>query len=581
MRWMPGSAAQTIMAILITAAFALFVEWLCLLEGRFIRVADLATHYSWAVAFIDGLNAGNLYPRWSSGSYFGLGEPSFYYYAPLTHGICAALNLVVGDAWLSLRITAFLANWAAGLIVLGFMPGASASHRLAGALAVQSSPMFFLVLSFNGAFAWAVSLPFQIGVLLLYAQRRPGEGVSPALAAFYAAICLTHILSGFMMAVTLAAAEACWLVRHPTLARLCSSLGTGMSLLLGMALAGAYLVPALLTLRYASPEAMTTGLVFDWRTSFAFASVTALLYGVRWKLYQYFIASIVALPLVIGALRWQRDAAKDWVEARLLVAGAAAMFFASELSAPLWFIAPQLHVIQFSYRFLAPASAAGLLACAWRLAHSTHRERVEWMVIAVTIFSLLGMQAKLAKEGQNIHFQGSTEWQFYGDANMLPAVHGPDWKSYGMDGGLVGECTRLQLQCDVLRNQPQDRLWRITGPVSLTESAHVRLPAFAYPAWVVVVNGASQERLADSATGAIIATLTAPNSLVELQWVPLLEERIGWTISGAAAILLSGLAAKGRKSGVSRPDETAERKQKVMALGITQTAPSQDKGERL
>lgn len=34
------------MAVLATAAFAVFVQWLCLLESRLIPVADLATHYS-------------------------------------------------------------------------------------------------------------------------------------------------------------------------------------------------------------------------------------------------------------------------------------------------------------------------------------------------------------------------------------------------------------------------------------------------------------------------------------------------------------------------------------------------------
>lgn len=560
MRWMPGSAARTITAVLATAVFAAFVQWLCLLESQFIRVADLATHYSWAVAFIEGLDAGNLYPRWSAGSYLGLGEPSFYYYAPLTYLVCAALNMVAGDAWLSLRVAAFLANWAAGLVVLRCLPGTSAIRSLAGALVVQSSPMFFLVLSFNGAFAWAVSLPFQVGALLLYARRQPGEGASPTLAALYAATCLTHILSGFMMAAALAAAEAFWLVRRPTLARLRFSLGIGVSLVLGLALAGAYLLPALLTLRYVSPEAMTAGPVFDWRTSFAFAGVTAFLYGVRWKLYQYFLAAVVTLPIVIGAFRWRQDAAKDPVEARLLVAGAAAVFFASELSAPLWFAAPPLHVIQFSYRFLAPASAAGLLACAWRLARSPQRERAGWAAAAVTVLSLLGMQAKLSKEGQEVRFQGGTERQLYGDANMLPAAHGPDWKRYGAEGGLAGECARLQLRCDALRDRPQDRLWRIAGPAGPPEAVRVRLPAFAYPSWVVVVNGAAQERLADPATGAIVATLTTPDSLVELRWVPLMEERLGWAVSGAAAVLLAGLAVKGRrKSRAPRLDGAAVR----------------------
>jgi hypothetical protein len=43
------------------------------------------------------------------------------------------------------------------------------------------------------------------------------------------------------------------------------------------------------------------------------------------------------------------------------------MAFATEISAPLWFGIKPLTFVQFSYRFLAPASVAGLLACAWHL----------------------------------------------------------------------------------------------------------------------------------------------------------------------------------------------------------------------
>ena len=547
-------AATYAVAFVITGLAALIIDLNCLVESRFINVWDLSSHYSWSVGFIKGIQAGYLYPRWSADSNLGLGEPSFYYYAPLTYYACAAVNALVGSAWLSLRIAAFLANWATGLIVFGFAFTNRLPRALVGALAVQASPMFFLVLAFNAAFAWAFALPFYSLVLLLYARRSPGGPVSPGLAIAYAGLCLTHILSGFMVGLSLGAAEALWLIWNPTLSRVRASLTVGASLLLGIGLAGVYLMPAILALRYASPAAITAGPTLDWRTTFAFATVTALLYGVRWKLYQYAVATIVVLPLAAGALRSWSSRERDGIEARLLVAGAAAVVFATELSAPLWFLAKPLHFVQFSYRFLAPASVAGLLGCAWRLGHSARRETLVGVAIAATLVCLLGAEAKLAIEGRTIAFQGDMTRHLFSDPNMLPAAHGPDWRQYGQAGGFAGECGRLGLRCESLKDQPQERRWRILLAENVAGPVDVRLPAFAFPTWTVVVNGERQGRPADLATGALVARLTSRDNVVELRWSPLVEERLGWVVSTvAAAITLALLAsAKLRRRGRRR-----------------------------
>ena len=299
-----------------------------------------------------------------------------------------------------------------------------------------------------------------------------------------------------------------------------------------------------MALPYASPDAITSGKTFDWRTTFAFASITAIVYGIRWKLYQYFVSAIVVIPLISLTFKCWRAPIKGSVEERLLIIGLSSMFFATELSIPFWFNIKSLQMIQFSYRFLAPASVAGLLGCAWCLRRTKRGETPVWIAIAATAVFLFGMQLKLFAEGQNIFFEGDLGRRLYSDQNMLPAVHGLDWLSYGKSGGFNNECKRLNLQCNILDNWPESRRWRIIVQERNSEFVKIRLPAFAYPTWTVVVNGSIQSRLVDPATGAIIATLEELDNLVELRWTPLIEERIGWAISSLSALFLVLLQIK-------------------------------------
>jgi hypothetical protein len=382
------------------------------------------------------------------------------------------------------------------------------------------------------------------------------------LAVVYAALCLTHILSGFMVGITIGTVELVYLIRYRTWSQLRVFLGITATLGLGAALAGAYLVPALLAYRYASPQLLTTDPTYDWQNydwhrTFAFAVVTALLYGVRWKLYQYAVAAIVVLPFAVGVGRWVMEQKKDEVETRLLAAGAVAIFFAIELSAPIWALLQPLQFLQFCYRFLAPASVLGLMTCAWRLGRSARHEAVVTAVMVASLLSLAGLEVKLAAEGYIFSFDKLEQEQLFGEVSMRPAVQGPEWRDYGRSGGFAGECARLGLTCTVLQNRPQSRRWRITVSNKATSPViEVRLPAFAFPTWSVVINDVEQKRAVDPATGAIVARLTARDNLVELRWTPLMEERLGWLATAIAAILLIALTSPLLRS---RSDHAGER----------------------
>lgn len=545
---------QTFSILAVTGLMAVAVNFQSLFYYKFIQTWDLSSHYSWAIAMVEGLKAGSLYPRWSSASNFSLGEPSFYYCGPITYYICAIVYYFIGNVWKSLIITVAVANWASGLIVfyhVFFRLGVRCFWATVGALLIQSSPFFFLIFAFNGAFSWVTALPLYCLVYLLYSRQTTVVAgiINPWLAVGYALLCMTHVLSGFMVGITLGVGELLQIVVCRTKIQLKASLGLVATLGLGMALAGAYLVPALSALSYVSPEAITSDPTFDWRSTFAFAVVTGVLYGVRWKLYQYAVAAVVFLPIATNARYWAADTKKDPVETRLLVIAAVTVFFSVELSAPIWAFAQPLHLLQFCYRFLAPASVLGLLACAWRLGRLARFETLAAAAIVVTVFGLVGLEVKLAAEGRVFSFNKLNEKQLFSDRNLLPAVRGPNWPDYGASGGFAGECARLRVTCLALENRPQARKWRITIPDNAANpTMDVRLPAFAFPTWSVLVNDVEEKRESDPDTGAILARLTTRDNLVELRWTPLIQERLGWIVTAIATVFLVAYGTRATKS---------------------------------
>ena len=195
-------------AFVCISIFSMSLNFMMLFNSVFINVTDLSTHYSWAYSFSKGISAGYILPRWSADSNLGLGEPTFYYYAPLTYYMCALINVLFDNIWNSLRITLITSNIIAGLVTFCHVYNKSVFRGLVGAFAIQASPMFFMVLSFNAAFAWAFALPFYVLVFILYARQPLQKIISPALAVVYAMVCLSHILSGLMIGLSLAMSES-------------------------------------------------------------------------------------------------------------------------------------------------------------------------------------------------------------------------------------------------------------------------------------------------------------------------------------------------------------------------------------
>ena len=188
---------------------------------------------------------GEPYPRWLPDSFGGLGSPAFVFYPPLAFhvdALVAAATFRLLDVPRRLGVTAFVLLWGSGLGMRAWLRG-QAGPRVAfwAAAAYMAAPYHLMDHYWRGAlaeFSFATVLP--LALLGLRAALRSRAGV-PALAGGIALATLAHLPSALLACVTVLPMHALWRAgRRPAALWRCAAGGV-----LGLALAAAYLVPAL------------------------------------------------------------------------------------------------------------------------------------------------------------------------------------------------------------------------------------------------------------------------------------------------------------------------------------------------
>ncbi|WP_270939352.1 hypothetical protein, partial [Falsiroseomonas oryzae] len=138
--------------------------------------------------------------------------------------------------------------------------------------------------------------------------------------------------------------------------------------LLGAAMAGAYLVPALLLLPEINADGWDTGGLTTWSGHFLLDAWTPSKPVVH---FVFMNAGLLVSLAVLAALAWtgrrQAPAERDpfFVATAVLFLGLCLLM--TPLSWPLWWALPPLQRVQFPWRLMTPAVAVWALVVAWRL----------------------------------------------------------------------------------------------------------------------------------------------------------------------------------------------------------------------
>jgi len=347
--------------LLITAA--LLFTWPVLVHGAPDLSADAIEHARWVKIFSTQFWQGEWYPRWTAESSGGLGAPTFFFVPPAgSYGAALFRPLLTGhdpNGWLlagwSMVLAGLLSALTAYFWLRDFTPPPAA---LFGALVYTISPYHIAIDLYNRgalsevwAFAW---MP-----LVLLAVNRCVRGSRRAIALLalsYGLLAFTHLptVVCFSWVIPLAV----WMMSEPgQRGKAFTRTFTGIGL--GIAMAGAYVLPAMLDQKKSWLADLVNGDVwFYYRNNFLFMKLTSLLeYRVRVAV---LVVSMLIAAVVLYWIARRSESASAPRRAALLYLFAAlgAFFMMTQASIPVYEVFKFAQAIQFPARFATTLTVA-------------------------------------------------------------------------------------------------------------------------------------------------------------------------------------------------------------------------------
>lgn len=472
---------------------------------------------------------GALVPRWAELANWGYGEPRFIFYPPASWLMGGALSLLL--PW---RMVPGAFFWICALV------GGACMYRLArewlpettavlAALVYAANPYFQLQVYWRSDFAETLaSAVFPL--VVLYAMRAGGGDRRSALwlSLLFGSVWLMNV-----PAAVVATYSTALLILATAVARRSwrGLLLGGGAMALGFALAGTYILPAAYEKAWVNiAEVLSSGLRPDQNFLFTWIDDPEH----NWF---NFMASTVAMGEMLAAavlliparrLREQRDA---WWPLMALVAVSALLMLRE--SSPAWRILPELHFVQFPWRWLLAFNVVLPLLVA------ATRRRPAW-VWGLSIAALALCAVLLARHAW---------WDSDGVNDFYQAILVQEKGYFGTDEYEVRGCDHYDLDLKLPRvsvlpgngsvakakvtvEQWHGQHKRFT--VQAEEPAALVLRLMTYPAWKVSIAGKPVLPQARANTKEMIIEVPAGRSQVDVQFTRTPDRTVASAISLAA-----------------------------------------------
>ncbi|MCC9076520.1 hypothetical protein FKZ61_010410 [Litorilinea aerophila] len=538
-------------------------------------------------ALAEALSMGVLWPRWFPDFAFGYGYPVLNFYAPAFYYGPALFHLAGLDLLSATRLGLALWYGLSGLAMIALLRcWCRPAVALWGALLYLAFPYRLYDLFIRGAlpeFAAFLWLPLIAGLTCRLLRATEGEHslfrrpVFLWLSLAWAGLFLTHNLTA-LMAVMMAG------LLFPVLAaaRLWSSAGegswarfwrVGMALggpvIMGVALAGVQLLPAVLEVPWVSlgsspPDAGFVRHFAGWRE----------LWAGLWR-YPYPDAAAATVPapsyllptliLALGVLGMGASVPGRGALATALGIAGLSLFLTTGASAPLWMLGSAvLEKLQFPWRWqtlLAPAfawCAALLLEAGWRLTPGLRRGGGLLAAAVVGVYgvwyALAGLSPQPAPYTPAL-LTREQMWQFDADHGQVGATWTAEFLPRWVQEArwAVGRAPTVpqeeQLQVDPVswRAEPLQQpylggSWLVTAAQDFT----LRFHQFFYPAWQVRLDGRPVEVQPDGPLALLAVDVPAGNHRLDLRWTPTPAVLLGLACSSLGGLVVALLAGRRR-----------------------------------
>lgn len=518
---------------------------------------DLFHHLLSGHYFAKQLWQGELYPRWLMAMNGGFGSPTFFFYPPLPYYVSA---LFAGPAALphqavypllaSASVALLLSGVFAYLWLRSFTPPGRA---LAVSLLYLALP-YHLAMDLYARFALAEFWAFVWAPLILLGQdlaTRRLRGGLPLLTLALALLAYSHLPSLLLMLglISLRALWQAW--RSHSLVPCGLTLG---AILLGLAMAGALLLPALLDQGAISMELMRGGM-FDFRRNFLDRLPTGM---DDWR-FRGHLAWQSVLTMALLLLAWA--ATREPYHPELLCWGAigvAAFLMMLPPSQPIWQLLPPLQRVQFPWRLNLILTLATVAVVALGTPAQRHWQGLWWGLLLLTLIStfLYVRHAPLTQAPDRFaigaEFDSKRSAREYRPRQVPGGLFAPSLLAWKEEFLPPISTDQAGASWEVLTWQPR----RIVLEVSASAPTRLVLHQYDYPGW--------QARLDD----ALALTVSANHQGLLQVWVPagrhqlslILEarwpERIGNGLALGGLLVWLVLAARAASAARRQPQAT-------------------------
>lgn len=538
---------------------------------------------------------GVLYPRWADWANWGFGEPRFVFYPPASWMLGAALGSVLpwrmvpgAFIWLTL-VTAGMSMWK---LAREWLPAPQAA---AAAVLFAVNPYHLVIVYYRSDFSELLAVAL-LPLLVLGALNTASDGWRsvPLLAAVFAAIWLANAPAAVIATYSLGLVPLIVCVLRRSLRPLFPG---ATAMVGGFGLAAFYILPAAWERRWVQIQTVVAE-DFQPVRNFLFTRANEPAFTLfNWKVSTAALGMIlVAVIAALIAAKKRREFGELWWT--LVILGAASVFLMLPPSRILWRHLPELHFLQFPWRWL---DVLGLVfACMIALAMSSARKQIAWLT-ALLLLTLIGEAAALMVQDAWWDSQGAVYLSSWMSARpgyiarierkrREQALHLSGWINSGR--GYEGTDEYQPLGCDrsELPGNPDDetrpaRVSSIPAPLveklepfsdpddpKVVPATGVRLHFYewsagrkdftaqtpgpvtlalrllVYPAWIATVDGKSAGYYPHPVTGQMLLPLAPGAHRVELRFVRTWDRTAGGIISAftAAALLVFAGIFRGR-----------------------------------
>lgn len=497
---------------------------------------------------------GVLFPHWEFTAAWNAGEPRFVFYPPISWVIGALIGLVLPWAaapntflWLALTACGFTMHRLA-------LEWTNESNALIAACFYMVHP--YMLFTFFERSAFGELLAAAWIPLILLALLRPRVTI-PGIAIPVALLWLTNDPAAVM---------GCYLLALLAVVRVVGVYSDGKNTrlvmkealrilggtCLGLALAGFYLVPAIVEqrwIRVRMAEVKGTRI----QDNFFFEQ-----WGTPSHQAILFIASYCGLALLIliavfGAIVIYHGVGKTestalnyrrFVFTALLLAAVVSGFLLTAPSAFLWRHIPEMHYLQFPWRFDALLGAIAAVLLALALVRIRMRPTVA-ILIALAVPLLFGLEGNLlfrqmCNGGRDVRDLVASFYRsdvYYSD-EYTPAGSDPLAIGHNNPDAWIAETPDSPAPNDLPRENSVVLSNRLHFHVSSTGPAYFVVNVRDYPAWRIDINGIPSTIRPHRNDGLIVVPVQEGLSKIDIGYALTADQILGWIMTAVAGVAL-------------------------------------------